>query len=74
MKEVDLGGRQVLLTFVEGKYFAFSKQCPHEEADLQSAGQLIDGRNAVHIWADTFDGVLDDIFELQDRITASGVS
>ena len=33
MKEVDLGGRQVLLAFVEGKYFAFSRQCPHEEAD-----------------------------------------
>jgi len=35
MKEVDLGGRQVLLTLVEGKYFAFSRQCPHEEADLK---------------------------------------
>ena len=41
MKEVDLGGRQVLLAFVEGKYFAFSRQCPHEEADLKEAGQLI---------------------------------
>jgi nitrite reductase/ring-hydroxylating ferredoxin subunit len=40
MKEVDLGGRQVLLAFVEGKYFAFSRHCPHEEADLKSAGQL----------------------------------
>jgi nitrite reductase/ring-hydroxylating ferredoxin subunit len=30
MKEVDLGGRQVLLTLVEGKYFAFSRTCPHE--------------------------------------------
>ena len=40
MKEVDLGGRQVLLAFVEGKYFAFSRQCPHEEADLKTAGQL----------------------------------
>lgn len=43
MKEIDLGGRQVLLAFVEGKYFAFSRQCPHEEADLKSAGQLLDG-------------------------------
>jgi nitrite reductase/ring-hydroxylating ferredoxin subunit len=43
MKEVDLGGRQVLLTFVEGKYFAFSRNCPHEEADLKTAGQLLDG-------------------------------
>jgi nitrite reductase/ring-hydroxylating ferredoxin subunit len=43
MKEVDLGGRQVLLTFAEGKYFAFSRTCPHEEADLKTAGQLLAG-------------------------------
>jgi nitrite reductase/ring-hydroxylating ferredoxin subunit len=43
LKEVDLGGRQVLLTLVEGKYFAFSRQCPHEDADLKTAGQLLDG-------------------------------
>ena len=43
MKEVDLGGRQVLLTFAEGKYFAFSRNCPHEEADLKAAGQLLPG-------------------------------
>ena len=41
---------------------------------VRITGQLIDGSNAVHIWADTFDGVLDDIFELQDHITASVVS
>ena len=43
MKEVDLGGRQVLLAFVEGNYFAFSRQCPHEEADLKEAGQFLGG-------------------------------
>ena len=43
IKEVDLGGRQVLLAFVEGKYVAFSRHCPHEEADLKEAGQLIGG-------------------------------
>lgn len=36
MKEVDLGGRQVLLVLVEGKYFAFARQCPHEDADLKT--------------------------------------
>jgi nitrite reductase/ring-hydroxylating ferredoxin subunit len=36
LKEVDLGGRQVLLTFAEGKYFAFSRHCPHEDADLKT--------------------------------------
>ena len=42
-KEVDLGGRQVLLAFVEGHYFAFSRKCPHEEADLKEAGQFLGG-------------------------------
>ena len=40
MKEVYLGVRQVLLAVAEGKYFAFARQCPHEEADLKEAGQL----------------------------------
>src|SRR5262249_41508145 len=35
MKEIDLGGRQVLVTKVDGKYFAFSRQCPQGEADLK---------------------------------------
>ena len=44
MKEVDLGGRQILVALVEGRYFAFSRQCPHEEADLKEAGQFLSGR------------------------------
>lgn len=43
MKEIDLGGRPVLVAFVEGRYFAFSRNCPHEEADLKTAGQIIGG-------------------------------
>ncbi len=43
MKEVDLGGRAVLVTRVDGRYFAFTKECPHEGADLGSGGQLLDG-------------------------------
>lgn len=35
LKEVDLGGRQVLLAFVDGKYFAFTRQCPHADTDLK---------------------------------------
>jgi nitrite reductase/ring-hydroxylating ferredoxin subunit len=42
MKEVDLGGRQVVLTFLDGCYFAFSRECPHEGADLKT-GQLLPG-------------------------------
>jgi TolB-like protein len=35
--------------------------------------QLIDSSNGVHLWADRFDGAMDDIFDLQDQVTASVV-
>jgi adenylate cyclase len=38
---------------------------------VRITGQLIDTSTA-HIWADRFDGLLDDVFELQDKV-ASGV-
>jgi len=31
--------------------------------------QLIDATNGAHVWADRIDGSLEDIFELQDRVT-----
>jgi tetratricopeptide (TPR) repeat protein len=34
---------------------------------------LIDAKTGVHLWADRFDGVLEDIFNLQDQVTASAV-
>jgi adenylate cyclase len=33
--------------------------------------QLIDARTATHIWADRFDGLLEDVFELQDKVAVS---
>ncbi|MBI3368485.1 MAG: CadC-family transcriptional regulator [Burkholderiales bacterium] len=36
---------------------------------LRITGQLIDASDGHHVWADRFDGALDDIFALQDRIT-----
>jgi TolB-like protein len=36
-------------------------------------GQLIDAASNTHLWADQFDGTLDDIFGLQDRVTLSVV-
>ena len=36
---------------------------------VRLAAQLIDGLNGSHVWADRFEGDLDDVFELQDRIT-----
>ncbi len=39
---------------------------------VRIAGQLIDSTTGAHIWADRFDGTLDDVFEFQDRV-AGGV-
>jgi TolB-like protein len=35
--------------------------------------QLIDTSNGAHLWAERFEGALDDIFDLQDQVTASVV-
>src|SRR5436190_1138279 len=34
---------------------------------LRITGQLIDAANGGHLWADQFDGTLEDIFDLQDN-------
>ncbi len=36
---------------------------------VRISGQLIEAETGRHVWADRFDGTLDDIFELQDRVT-----
>jgi TolB-like protein/class 3 adenylate cyclase len=36
---------------------------------IRITGQLIDALAGTHLWADRFDGGLDDIFDLQDKIT-----
>src|SRR5262249_51121166 len=41
---------------------------------VRIAGQLINSATGAHIWADRFDGTLDDIFDLQDRVASSVVS
>jgi adenylate cyclase len=40
---------------------------------VRITGQLIDTATGAHIWADRIDGGLDDIFDLQDQVTASVV-
>jgi adenylate cyclase len=38
---------------------------------VRIAGQLIDAVSAAHLWADHFDGSLEDVFELQDKVAFS---
>ena len=40
---------------------------------VRITGQLIEAETGTHLWADKFDGALDDVFDLQDRITTSVV-
>jgi TolB-like protein len=38
---------------------------------VRITGQLIDASTGTHLWADRFDGGLEDVFELQDEVTTS---
>ena len=40
---------------------------------VRITGQLIDVTTGGHLWADRFDGSIDDIFDLQDQVTAKVV-
>ena len=40
---------------------------------VRITAQLIDATTATHLWADRFDGAIEDIFDLQDQLTASVV-
>lgn len=43
----------------------------HAGGQVRVTGQLVEAETGAHVWADRFDGVLADVFELQDRITAA---
>jgi adenylate cyclase len=40
---------------------------------VRITGQLVDAAAGAHLWADRFDGALEDIFELQDQLATSVV-
>jgi adenylate cyclase len=56
----ELGVRYVL----EGSVRKAGKQ-------VRITGQLIDALTGTHLWADRFDGSLEEIFELQDKVAVS---
>jgi adenylate cyclase len=58
----ELGVRYVL----EGSVRKFANR-------VRITGQLIDASTGAHIWADRLDGELEDIFDLQDQISANVV-
>src|SRR5215468_8160901 len=38
---------------------------------VRIGGQLVEAATGTHIWADRFEGTLEDVFELQDRVAAN---
>jgi adenylate cyclase len=38
---------------------------------VRITAQLIDATNGAHLWADRFDGLLEDVFDLQDKVAIS---
>jgi hypothetical protein len=38
---------------------------------VRITGQLIDVETGAHLWADRFDGSLEDVFEIQDKVASS---
>ncbi|SLN45377.1 adenylate/guanylate cyclase domain-containing protein [Oceanibacterium hippocampi] len=42
--------------------------------NVRISAQLIEAESGGHLWADRFSGALDDVFDLQDRITAGVVA
>ena len=58
-------GRQLGVRYVlEGSVRKFG-------ARVRIAARLIEAQNGAHLWADRFDGLLEDVFELQDNVAAS---
>jgi len=63
--DVKLVGRELGVRYVlEGSV----RKAGHH---VRIAGQLIDTDSGAHLWADHFDGSLEDIFELQDKVAVS---
>jgi TolB-like protein len=38
---------------------------------VRITGQLLDAQSGTHLWADRFDGLLEDVFDLQDKVAVS---
>jgi TolB-like protein/class 3 adenylate cyclase len=41
---------------------------------VRISGQLVDAITGTHLWVDRFEGTLEDVFDLQDKVTTSVVS
>jgi TolB-like protein len=65
--DVKLVGREL------GVRYLLEGSVRRAENRVRITTQLIDATSGAHIWVDRFDGTLDDIFEIQDRVATSVV-
>lgn len=63
----DIGQQLNVETLLEGSVRKFGNK-------IRITAQLIDVSNGYHLWSETYDRELDDIFAIQDEITAAIVS
>jgi adenylate cyclase len=45
--------------------------CWKARVRVRITAQLIEAETGTHLWADRFDGLLEDVFEIQDKVAAS---
>jgi TolB-like protein/class 3 adenylate cyclase/tetratricopeptide (TPR) repeat protein len=54
-----------------GVHYVLEGSVRKSGARLRITGQLIDALTGAHLWADRFDGSIEDVFDLQDRVAIS---
>ena len=57
-----------------GVHYVLEGSVRRDSNRLRITGQLIDAATGAHLWADRFDGPVEDIFDLQDQVTARVVA
>lgn len=69
-------GRSVSLRQISrelGVRYALEGSVRRSGSRIRISAQLIDATTGAHLWADHYDGVVEDVFDFQDQITASVV-
>ncbi len=54
-----------------GVRYVLEGRCARRATACALPAQLIDALTGTHLWADRFDGSLEDVFELQDQVAIS---
>jgi TolB-like protein len=69
--DVKQVGRELSVPVTFGGPLRRGARCAKPAGACGITGQLIDAETGAHVWADHFDGLLEDVFELQDKVASS---